>query len=209
MNRPPPSAERTPIVPARVRRIAGQSFAFVPHRFLRDRFFASLSDDQQRLYFLLVLAADRFGVSYYHHDTICTLLRVPLERYLTARKGLIDADLIAFDGTRFQVLSLPARPTTRSAPPTRPALPARGGGEWLDSTPPRSQPPPPNRPPPDQLPIAHRDTHLDPAAHPDCRDCQSSQTVRQLLRDTIAALELKAGRLPTTSPASKSRPPRK
>jgi hypothetical protein len=109
--------ERTPIVPERVRCIAGQSFAFLPHRFLRHGFFASLRPDELRLYVLLVLAADRNGLSFYHYDSICSLLELPLERYLRARNALITKDLVAFDGTRFQVLSLPARPHFETACP--------------------------------------------------------------------------------------------
>jgi hypothetical protein len=101
---------RAPILAERVRSIAGQSFAFVPHRFLREGFFASLSPDELRLYVLLVLAADRNGLSFYHYDSICSLLEIALESYLRARNALIDKDLIAFDGTRFQVLSLPDKP---------------------------------------------------------------------------------------------------
>lgn len=102
--------QRSPILPQRVRSIGGQSFAFLPHRFLREGFFASLTPDALRLYLLLVLAADRYGLSFYHYDTICSLLELPLETYLRARDALIDQDLIAFDGTRFQVLSLPDKP---------------------------------------------------------------------------------------------------
>ena len=101
---------RAPILPERVRSIGGQSFAFLPHRFLREGFFASLTSDELRLYVLLVLAADRHGLSFYHYDSICSLLELPLESYLRARNALIAKDLIAFDGTRFQVLSLPQRP---------------------------------------------------------------------------------------------------
>ena len=101
---------RAPIVPERVRGIGGQSFAFLPHRFLRQGFFASLSPDELRLYLLLVLAADRNGLSFYHYDSICSLLEIPLESYLWARNALITKDLVAYDGTRFQVLSLPAQP---------------------------------------------------------------------------------------------------
>jgi hypothetical protein len=108
---------RRPIVPERTRSIAGQSFAFVPHRFLREGFFASLRPDELRLYVLLVLAADRNGVSFYHYDSICSLLELPLESYLRARNALIAKDLIAFDGTRFQVLSLPDRPHFDPAQP--------------------------------------------------------------------------------------------
>jgi len=114
---PPAGAQRAPIVPERVRSIGGQSFAFIPHRFLRDGFFASLSAEQLQLYVFLVLAADRHGVSFYHYDSICSLLAIPLERYLQARNALITKDLIAFDGTRFQVLSLPQRPHLEPAPP--------------------------------------------------------------------------------------------
>jgi len=107
---PPPSAQRAPIVPERVRRIDGQSFAFLPHRFLRQGFFASLDADELSLYVMLLLAADRFGVSFYHYDSICSITRLTLDRYLQARNSLIEKDLIAFDGSRFQVLSLPASP---------------------------------------------------------------------------------------------------
>jgi hypothetical protein len=101
---------RAPIIPQRVRSIAGHSFAFLPHRFLREGFVASLAPDELRLYVLLVLAADRHGLSFYHYDSICSLLEITLETYIHARNALIDKDLIAFDGTRFQVLSLPDKP---------------------------------------------------------------------------------------------------
>lgn len=111
----PGAIRRAPIAPARVRAIGTDSFAFVPHRFLRDGFFAALTADERNLYFFLLLAADRFGVSFYHYETICSVLGFPLESYLDARNGLIRKDLIAFDGTRFQVLSLPERPVHDTA----------------------------------------------------------------------------------------------
>ncbi len=109
--------ERTPIMPERVRRIRGQGFCFIPHRFLRQGFFAALSGDELRLYVLLVLAGDRNGISFYHQDTLCSLLELPLHMYLEARNGLMDQDLVAFDGRRFQVLSLPDSPVRRAAKP--------------------------------------------------------------------------------------------
>lgn len=99
-----------PIVADRVRRIGKDGFAFIPNRFLRDGFFAALRADELLLYLLLVMAANRGGLSYYHYDSLCDLLRWPVERYLTARNNLIEKDLIAFDGTRFQVLELPNTP---------------------------------------------------------------------------------------------------
>ena len=123
-----PSISRAPIRPDRVRRIDGQSFAFVPHRLLRDGFLASLAADEQRLYLFLVLAADRQGLSFYGCDRICSILEMILYDYIEARNGLLGKDLIAFDGTRFQVLSLPPTPVYR--PP--PALGVRNGLEDHD-----------------------------------------------------------------------------
>jgi hypothetical protein len=99
-----------------VRKIERDGFAFVPNRLLRDGFFATLSADERSLYFFLVLCADRDGVSFYRYDSICSLLLMPLESYLAARDGLIAKDLLAFDGARFQVLSLPARPAPAPSP---------------------------------------------------------------------------------------------
>jgi hypothetical protein len=90
----------------RVRRING-SFAFIEHRFLSDGFWQSLSHHELLLYLFLVLVADRYGLSYYRHDKICTLLKISLDEYILARDALMAKDLIAFDGLLFQVLSLP------------------------------------------------------------------------------------------------------
>ena len=97
----------------RIRRIDG-GFSFIPHRFLTDGFLKALSQRELLLYIFLVLAADRYGLSFYSYDRICSFLHMTLEQYTAARDGLIEKDLIAFDGTLFQVLSLPSRPTQLS-----------------------------------------------------------------------------------------------
>ena len=109
--------ERMPIMPDRLRRIGNDSFGFIPHRFLREGFLAALTNNETALYLFLVLAADRNGVSFYAYDRICSVLEVTLDQYVEARNALIDKDLVAFDGRRFQVLSLPAKPVL---PPTEP-----------------------------------------------------------------------------------------
>jgi hypothetical protein len=108
---------RKPINPKRVRRIGKQTFAHVPHRFLRDGFLASLTPNERGLYLFLLLAADRNGLSFYAYDRICSVLELTLDEYIAARNALIDKDLVAFDGRRFQVLSLPKAPVE---PPARP-----------------------------------------------------------------------------------------
>ncbi|MBW1751442.1 MAG: hypothetical protein JRJ37_12355 [Deltaproteobacteria bacterium] len=74
------------LIADRVRQVRG-SFAFIPHRFLSGGFLASLSREELLLYFFLVVASDKHGLSYY-----------------------IAGDLIAFDSTLFQVLELPVGP---------------------------------------------------------------------------------------------------
>lgn len=101
--------EKSPLIADRVRKIRG-SFAFVEHRFLRNGFWVSLNHHELLLYLFFVLVADRQGLSYYSFDKICTLLAISTDEYILAKNGLIDKDLIAFDGHLFQVLSLPDRP---------------------------------------------------------------------------------------------------
>ena len=95
--------------PERIRRIDG-GFSFIPHRFLTDGFVSALNPDQLLLYFFLVIAGDRNGLSFYSYDSICNLLQISIDQYLQARDALIENNLIAFDGTIFQVLDLPEAP---------------------------------------------------------------------------------------------------
>jgi hypothetical protein len=92
--------------PRRIRRIDG-GFSFIPHRFLTGGFLSALDPHPLLLYFFLVLAGDRNGLSFYSYDSICNFLKFSLEQYLQARDALIEKDLLAFDGTIFQVLELP------------------------------------------------------------------------------------------------------
>lgn len=97
------------LVAERVRRIKAD-FACIEHRFLRDGFLAALTHFELLVYLLLVLAADRHGLSFYGFDTICSTLKMEVDDYIEARNGLIEKDLISFDGRLFQVLSLPDLP---------------------------------------------------------------------------------------------------
>ena len=95
------------LAPDRIRQNEG-SFGFIPHRFLTDGFLAALSQHELLLYLFLIVAADRYGLSFYGCNSICSQLSLTVDEYLKARNGLIDKDLIVCDGTIFQVLSLPA-----------------------------------------------------------------------------------------------------
>lgn len=100
------------ILPERKRALV-PPFAWVDRRFLLNGFLAALTPQENLLYFFLVLAADRDGLSFYNYDKICQLLTLAVDDYIQARDGLIDKKLIAFDGRQFQVLALPQTP----APP--------------------------------------------------------------------------------------------
>jgi len=112
--------------PGRIRRIKG-GFSFIPHRFLTDGFLDILNKKELLLYFFLILASDRYGLSYYAYDAICSLVGLSLDDYIEARDGLIRKDLIASDGTIFQVLELPENPTEVS--PMGPCLDSNRPGQ--------------------------------------------------------------------------------
>ncbi|MBW1785717.1 MAG: hypothetical protein JRK53_03730 [Deltaproteobacteria bacterium] len=103
------------IHPGRIRRIKG-GFSFIPHRFLTEGFLGSLNPKELLLYFFLTLASDRHGLSFYAYDAICSLLGLSMDAYMEARDGLIEKDLIAFDGRLFQVLDLPENPVKKALP---------------------------------------------------------------------------------------------
>lgn len=100
---------KAPINPSRIRKITG-SFSWLDHRLLHEGYLTAMEPAEMLLYFFLVLVGDRNGISFYSYDKICTLLKINVERLLTARARLIDKSLIAFEDGRYQVLQLPARP---------------------------------------------------------------------------------------------------
>jgi hypothetical protein len=106
------------INPDRIRRIEG-GFSFIPHRFITDGFLTFLTQKELLLYLFLVLVSDRYGLSYYAYDSICSLLRFSLDQYIEARNGLVEKDMISFDGTVFQVLDLPSKPNQTHPPESR------------------------------------------------------------------------------------------
>lgn len=102
---------RAPIEPNRIRKITG-SFSWLDHRLLHDGHLAAMTPEEMLLYFFLVLVGDRNGVSFYSYEKICTLLKLELERFISARDRLVSKSLIAAKSGRFQVLELPQKPPT-------------------------------------------------------------------------------------------------
>ncbi len=97
------------LIPERIR-CTGNNFCFISHRFLTDGFLQSLTRHELALYLFLVLASDKNGLSFYADKSICSILGFKEGDYIFARSCLIHKDLIVYDGTLFQVLSLPKSP---------------------------------------------------------------------------------------------------
>jgi hypothetical protein len=107
---------KRPLCPERVCKMTG-SFAFLAHRCVRDGFWSSRSQPALLLSVLLVVVAERHGLSYDSFETICGLVQRSLDADLMARHALIQQELIAFAGPLFQVLSLPPQPVLQPARP--------------------------------------------------------------------------------------------
>ena len=103
---------------SRVRKIQG-SFSWIDHRFITGGFLRDLSAVEILLYFFLVTVSDRNGISFYHDDKICSLVKIGLTSLGEAREGLTAKSLLAYEHPIYQVLSLPAQPLT---PLTREAI---------------------------------------------------------------------------------------
>ena len=108
--------------PQRIRSIKGGGFSFIPHRFVTDGFLKRLSGAELLLYLFLITVSDRYGLSFYSDESICTLLDMSAENYQSAIKGLIHKDLIAFNGSIFQVLDLPKTKPQKTTPSQHSAL---------------------------------------------------------------------------------------
>ena len=93
----------------RVRKIEG-SFSWIDHRFITEGFLHELPTVEILLYFFLVAVSDRNGISFYHDDRICSLLKIGLSTLGDARQGLIGRSLLAWGPPIYQVLALPSQP---------------------------------------------------------------------------------------------------
>lgn len=91
--------------PERLRRAPPQ-FSWLDQRLFRNGRSAPCEADALALYLFLVVVADAQGLSYYSDATIARLLRWDTLRLASARRQLIDADLVAFSAPLYQVLSL-------------------------------------------------------------------------------------------------------
>ena len=98
-------------LPERQRAIP-KNFSWLDHRLVRDGYLTHLNCESNALYLFLLTVADREGLSWYSDHRICEL--TPLREVASCRRILVDADLIAFAGGVYQVLSLPSTPFVKA-----------------------------------------------------------------------------------------------
>ncbi len=107
--------QEKPVINLRkIRQIKG-GFSFIPNRFLNDGLFKSLDHCELILYFFLVLAADRFGMSWYGDSSIKTFTKLNQNQLDESRQTLIEKELITVRCPFVQVLELPDRPVVSSS----------------------------------------------------------------------------------------------
>jgi hypothetical protein len=102
----------------RIRKITG-SFSWIDHRFISGGFIRDLSREEILLYLFLVAVSDRQGLSFYHDDRICSLVKIDLAALGEARETLGERALIAWRPPVYQVLALPAQPLGLPSPEER------------------------------------------------------------------------------------------
>lgn len=111
--------------PERCREVE-RPFGWAPCRLATGGWLSRLSLPAKALYLGLCLVADRRGLSYFGAEKLQTLCGLDASGLRGATAELVQGDLLATAGPRYQLLSLPSvRASGRSAPPrAAPAPPA-------------------------------------------------------------------------------------
>ncbi len=100
------NCEKLPVVSGRIRRIP-KGFGWVDHRMVSAGCLRGCSTDGLALYLVLVIVADRDGLSYYGEKLLCAMLGWSRGRLGKARENLVGADLLGWSDPMYQVLELP------------------------------------------------------------------------------------------------------
>ena len=102
-----------------------EQFSWVDQALVQQHFIDCCDARSAALYLFLVTVSDAQGLSYYGAATLARRLRLSEEDLDSARRQLIDLDLIAYRAPLYQVLALPG---TVAAPRPAPRAPGVAGG---------------------------------------------------------------------------------
>ena len=92
--------------PERLRQVP-QQFSWVDHSLVQQHFIDRCDPRAAALYLFLVTVCDAQGLSYYGAATLARRLRLSDEDLDSARRQLIELELIAYRAPLYQVLALP------------------------------------------------------------------------------------------------------
>jgi len=110
--------------PDRLRSIERERpFGWLSCRLLTQGLLSKMSTSAKLLYMHLALAGDHQGISFWGDRRIQKALDLAADKLERAREQLINLDLLAFDGHRYQLLSLPDHAPPMDAPQREAALP--------------------------------------------------------------------------------------
>lgn len=110
--------DKHPIRRERLRQVPS-GFSWVDHRLIRHRRLEACSHPAWALYLFLVTVGDAQGLSYYSDAALGRYLKLDPLPLASARRELIQADLVAYQRPLYQVLSL-EDPRGRSDTPPAP-----------------------------------------------------------------------------------------
>ena len=116
--------QRALLRPDRLRNVE-HPFGWVPCRMLTNGTIASMSPIERQLYLVLALVADRRGISFYGDQRIQRTLGCSQEELRQARAALMTRDILAFDGTTYQLLPLPPDATRTANTSREPSQPSK------------------------------------------------------------------------------------
>ena len=97
------SLSLSPINASRLRSLP-KFYSWIDHRLVHCNFLKRISPEAATLYLFLLTVSDRCGMSYYSDRAVYK--RININNIFTARKELIDGDLISYAKPIYQVLSL-------------------------------------------------------------------------------------------------------
>ena len=103
-----------------------EQFSWVDQGLVQQHFIDRCDARSAALYLFLVTVSDAQGLSYYGAATLARRLHLSDEDLDSARRQLIELELIAYRAPLYQVLALPG---TVAAPRPAPRAPAITGGE--------------------------------------------------------------------------------
>lgn len=90
----------------RIRKIS-KGFCWIDRRFLQEKWIYHFTTNEILYYLWLILASDRYGISFYSKEKTSTILKISIPKIDEARNGLEQKGFIVSKDDVVQILDLP------------------------------------------------------------------------------------------------------